>query len=692
MYFTRLLVTYGRKTAIRAKIGDVNRLANATSPYLLQHAENPVDWWEWSPEALANARETDRPILLSVGYASCHWCHVMAHESFEDEHVAAFMNEHFVNIKVDREERPDIDAIYMRATTAMTGNGGWPMTCILTPDGQPFFTGTYFPPEPRPNHPAFSQILQALAEAWRDRRAEVLESADSITAYLNEATLAESGSLTDAVLDTAAAELLKQADRHNGGFGGAPKFPPTMALEFLSRHAARTRNAEAFAVVDQTFETMARSGLNDQLGGGFARYSVDARWDVPHFEKMLYDNSLLLAGYTHWRTSLLARGENTRAAFAERILRETAEFLLRELRTEQGGFASGLDADSEGHEGTFYVWNREQLAEVLGETDGAWAAELLHVTAAGTFERGFSTLQLRSDPDSLGDAERWDEIRTKLFKSRVQRVRPERDDKVVAAWNGLAISALAEAGTLLAEPAWIKAATEAAELIWNTHRAGTEQFARTSLAGKPGANSATLEDLGLVAGSYQTLFAMTGDSIWWERANFLLGRIATEFADPAGGFFDTAASAETLIARPQDFADNASPCGNSAALAAFLRHSAVTGDEASQAQIDTVLERFVPLMEGAPRFASWALAQAEAHHAGPMQIAIVGTAGSELHRVALAQSALGAVVVVGTEGTDVPLFAQRTRQGGKDTAYVCRNFTCELPVTDPEALAAQLSN
>ncbi len=664
-----------------------NRLANATSPYLRQPAENPVDGWGWSPKPLRAAKDQDKPILLSVGYASCHWCHVMAHESFENEHVAAYMNEHFINIKVDREERPDIDAIYMRATTAMTGNGGWPMTCILTPDGQPFFTGTYFPPEPRAGHPSFSQILQALVEAWRERRAEVLESAGSITAYLNEATLADPGVLNESTLNKAAADLLAHADKRNGGFGGAPKFPPTMALEFLNRHAARTGNTEAFEVVDRTFETMARSGLNDQLGGGFARYSVDARWDVPHFEKMLYPNPLLPAGYPPWRTSLLQRDHPEQPPFADPITRETAEFLLRELRTPEGGFASGLDADSEGHEGTFYVWNRAQLREVLGDDDGVWAANLLNVTTSGTFERGFSTLQLRTDPDNT---ERWEAIRAKLFAARAQRIRPDRDDKVVAAWNALAISALAEAGTILNEPAWLEAATRAAELIWATHQAGTPEFARTSLAGTAGNNRATLEDLALVASSYQTLFSLTGNIVWWERATYLLGRIATEFTDPAGGFFDTATSAETLIARPQDFADNASPCGNSAALAAFLTHAAVTGDRASQDQVERVLARFVPLMAGAPRFASWALAQAEAHLAGPMQIAIVGAPGSELHRTALLTAKPGTVTVVGEENTPVALFEQRTRQGGLDTAYVCQNFTCKLPVTDSESLAAQL--
>lgn len=661
---------------------------NATSPYLLQHADNPVDWWEWGPEALANARETDRPILLSVGYASCHWCHVMAHESFEDKNIAAFMNQHFVNIKVDREERPDLDAIYMRATTAMHGSGGWPMTCFLTPEGQPFFTGTYFPPEPRGGQPSFSQILQALADAWQNRRDDVLESAAGVTGYLNEEMLPEPGVLSEKTVEQAVEGLLKQADLYSGGFSGAPKFPPTMVLEFLMRYGARRDDERALHVVDKTFEAMARGGLYDQLAGGFARYSVDARWEVPHFEKMLYDNALFVGGYLHWRKSLLDRGQEKKAAWAERIVRETIDFLLRELQTDQNGFASALDADSEGHEGTFYIWNQAQLHEILGDEDGAWASELLGVTREGNFERGFSTLQLLNDPK---DPERWQRIRQQLFDARNQRIRPERDDKIVAAWNGLLISPLAEAAIVLDEPAWLDAALEAAELIWTVHRAGAPDFTRTSLDGVASQNNATLEDLALVSSAFQSLFSVTGDIIWWERAESLLTRVRAEFVDPKGGFFDTAADAEVLIARPQDFADNASPCGNSAALAAFLTQRAITGDPESIAQTDKAFARLVLLMESAPRFAGWALAQAEAYLAGPMQIAIVGTPGAELHRTALSEAALGTVTVVAEANTEVPLFTDRVKINGQDTAYVCQNFTCKLPVNSVNDLVQQLA-
>jgi uncharacterized protein YyaL (SSP411 family) len=363
----------------------MNRLAHATSPYLQQHQDNPVDWWEWGTEALAEAQRLSKPILLSVGYSACHWCHVMAHESFEDATTAAYMNDHFINIKVDREERPDIDAVYMRATQAMTGQGGWPMTCVLTPDGEPFFAGTYFPPEPRQGTPAFTQVLQALAEAWKDRRDEVMTVSRDIMTHLESSIDPTGGALGPAELDAAAIELGTSYDAEAGGFGTSPKFPPSMVLEFLLRHAARTGSQQSLDQVAGTCEVMARGGMYDQLSGGFARYSVDRFWRVPHFEKMLYDNAQLMRVYLHW-------WRQTGSPLAERVVRETGRFLIDELRTPEGGFASALDADSDGHEGTFYVFNPNQLMRSLGAADGAWAAQLLGVTGAGTFERGFSTL------------------------------------------------------------------------------------------------------------------------------------------------------------------------------------------------------------------------------------------------------------------------------------------------------------
>src|SRR3954471_20933837 len=438
----------------------VNRLAEATSPYLQQHKDNPVDWWEWGPEAFEEARRTDRPVLLSVGYAACHWCHVMAHESFEDPATAAYMNEHFVSIKVDREERPDVDAVYMQATTAMTGHGGWPMTVLLTPDGEPFFAGTYFPDRPRQGQPAFRQVLEALSNAWVNRRDEVTKVAGDVSGHLREAVSLAGEEPVDAdVLASAVASLAADFDAGSAGFGKAPKFPPSMVLEFLLRHAARTGSPNASGMADRTLRAMARGGIYDQLAGGFARYSVDRDWVVPHFEKMLYDNAQLLGVYARW-------WRQTGDPLGARVARETADFLLAELRTEQGGFASALDADTEGEEGRFYVWTPAQLVDVLGEEDGRWAAGLLQVTEAGTFENGASTLQLLTDPD---DAERWTSVRTRLHAARATRVRPARDDKVVAAWNGLAIASLAEAGALLDEPSYVQAAVDAARLLVDLH-------------------------------------------------------------------------------------------------------------------------------------------------------------------------------------------------------------------------------
>jgi uncharacterized protein len=428
-----------------------NRLASATSPYLLQHADNPVDWWEWGPEPFEEARRRGVPVLLSVGYAACHWCHVMAHESFEDEGTAAQLNADFVSIKVDREERPDVDAIYMQATTAMTGHGGWPMTCVLDHDGNPFFTGTYFPDRPRHGQPAFRQVLAAVTEAWRERGDDVRRVTASVREHLNRVPATAPASVDAPKLAHAVATLAQEYDQTNAGFGGAPKFPPSMVLEFLARHAARTGDRAAERMHDETLEAMARGGLHDQLGGGFARYSVDAGWVVPHFEKMLYDNALLLRVYAA-----------TRSHIGAWVAEGVAGFLLRELRTAEGGFASALDADSEGVEGRFYVWTPAQLVDVLGEADGRWAAELLEVTDGGTFEDGASTLQLRRDPDDL---ERWFDVQRRLLAARDERVRPARDDKVVAAWNGLAISGLVELHRWLGDDEHLDAAVAAGVLL-----------------------------------------------------------------------------------------------------------------------------------------------------------------------------------------------------------------------------------
>jgi uncharacterized protein YyaL (SSP411 family) len=653
-----------------------NRLAAATSPYLLQHADNPVDWWEWSDEALTVAQELDRPILLSIGYAACHWCHVMAHESFEDPATAAYMNDHFVNVKVDREERPDIDAVYMKATTAMTGHGGWPMTCILTPTGEPFFAGTYFPPEPRQGAPAFTQVLQALAEAWRDRRDDVVKVSSDVLAYLRQNVDAVGGALGPAELDAAVGELAKQYDTEAGGFGASPKFPPSMILEFLLRNAARTGSEQAIGMVAGTCEAMARGGMYDQLSGGFARYSVDRFWRVPHFEKMLYDNALLLRVYLHW-------WRQTGSPLAERVARETGRFILDELRTPEGGFASALDADSDGHEGTFYVWNPNQLMRLLGAEDAAWAAQLLAVTGPGTFERGFSTLQLRADPDDLA---RWTGVHDRLLEARAERSRPARDDKVVASWNGLAISALAEAAVLLDEPDFADAAVAAAQLLVDVHLG--DGFARTSRDGVAGANAAVLEDHGAVAEAFVAVLGITGDAVWLDRTRQLLDRVVDHFADPDGGFFDTADDAETLVVRPKDASDNAYPSGTSAAVAALIACAAITGEHRYRAAAESGIASAAGIATQVPRFAGSTLAAAEALVAGPLEIAVVGSSDerTDLHRAALGLTSPGAVVIAGEVGLAIPLFEHRDLVDGRAAAYVCEGFVCRRPVTDPRDL------
>jgi uncharacterized protein len=677
----------------------MNRLSEATSPYLRQHADNPVHWWPWCDEAFAEARRREVPVLLSVGYAACHWCHVMAHESFEDETTAAYMNDHFVNIKVDREERPDVDSVYMEATQAMTGQGGWPMTCFLTPSAEPFYCGTYFPPQPRHGMPSFAQVLEAVARTWDQRRDEVTQAAGEIVTHLDSPRIPAGDAPDHAALEAAVESLAKDFDPVHAGFGGAPKFPPSMVLEFLLRHAARTGSEQALAMVAQTADKMARGGMYDQVGGGFARYSVDQAWVVPHFEKMLYDNALLLRVYLHW-------WRQTGTPLAERVVRETADFLLRDLRTPEGGFASALDADSEGVEGKFYVWTPEELRAVLGEADGAAAAELFGVTAEGTFEHGTSTLQLPADPP---DPEAFADMRARLFAARAQRVPPGRDDKVVAAWNGLAIAALAEAGALLEESSYVEAALRAAELLVRLHTDGAGRLVRTSRAGVAGTSPGVLEDYADVGEGYLALFTVTGDQVWLDRAGELLDVVLARFPDGEGGFFDTADDAERLVRRPRDPTDGATPSGRSAAAGALLTYAALTGSARHREAVPPALGVAGRLADRAPRAAGWGLAVAEALAAGPVEVAVVGAPDdpgrSALRRTALFSPSPGAVVAVGmpstpsappsaptAEGGDgrVPLLAGRGLVNGRAAAYVCRNFICERPVTEPEELGARI--
>ncbi|WP_073392044.1 thioredoxin domain-containing protein [Jatrophihabitans endophyticus] len=645
-----------------------NRLAGSTSPYLRQHAENPVDWFEWGEEAFAEARRRDVPILLSVGYSACHWCHVMAHESFEDDAVAALMNEHFVSVKVDREERPDIDAVYMDATTAMTGHGGWPMTCLLTPDGAPFYCGTYFPRD------HFGRLLQAIAQAWAADRGEVVAAGQRVVDALTQQSAALTGGTalpsTDE-LDQAAATLVGQFDREHGGFGGAPKFPPSMVLEFLLRASARNRDDELTTVADRTFDAMARGGMYDQLAGGFARYSVDAAWVVPHFEKMLYDNALLLRSYLHWwRVS--------GSGLAERVARETADFLLRDLRTPQGGFAAALDADTDGVEGLTYAWTPAQLAEVLGPADADRAAEVFGVTADGTFEHGSSTLQLPVDVDPAVR----DDLRTRLFAARSTRPQPARDDKVVTAWNGLAVAALAEAGVLFDERRYLDAALACGHLLLDVHRVDG-RLRRASRDGLVGDAMGVAEDYGDLAEGLLALHQATADAQWLAAAGELLDIALDRFAADDGGFHDTADDAEQLMRRPRDPTDNATPAGSSAVAAALLTHAALTGSTRHRSAGERALAVVGEVAVRQPRFFGWSLAAAEGVAAGPVQVAIVGEpGGGPLQETAWRLRPPGAVVVSGEpDAPGQPLLADRPLVSGGAAAYVCRGMVCDLPVT-----------
>ncbi len=663
-----------------------NRLALATSPYLLQHADNPVDWWEWGDDAFAQARERGVPVLLSVGYAACHWCHVMAHESFEDDATAAYLNERYVSIKVDREERPDVDAVYMQATTAMTGHGGWPMTVVLDHDGNPFFAGTYFPDNARGGMPSFRQVLEAVTEAWTGRPDDVRRVAADLREHLQRTVTGVPAPIDEAVLDAAVTRLGTDFDQTHAGFGSAnqwaPKFPPSMVLEALLRHAWRTGSERAAAMVDATCEAMARGGMYDQLGGGFARYSVDREWVVPHFEKMLYDNALLLGVYARWGGSL-----------GLRVAEETADFLVRELGTAEGGFAAALDADSEGEEGRFYVWTPAQLAEVLGEDDGAWAARLFAVTEAGTFEHGSSTLQLPADPDEADHQGRWSDVRRRLLDARELRVRPARDDKVVAAWNGLAIASLVDAGRLLAREDLVDAAVRAGTLLADLHVRADGSLLRVSRDGTAGRHRGVLEDHGCVASGFLALAGATGEGVWLDRARSVLDHALDRFRADDGGFHDTASDAEALVARPRDPSDNASPSGLSATVHALLAASALTGDGRYAQAADDALGTVAALAVQAPRFAGWSLAAAEAVAAGPLEVAVVGPAGTareELERTA--RRAPGVTVVVADDGHDaIPLLAARGAVDGEPAAYVCREMVCDRPVTRVPDLAALLA-
>ncbi len=664
-----------------AESSETNTLGLATSPYLRQHADNPVHWRQWSPQALADAAARDVPIVLSVGYAACHWCHVMAHESFEDEEVAAVMNAGFVCIKVDREERPDIDAVYMNATIALAGQGGWPMTCFLTPDGRPFFCGTYY------TKADFLQLLSAISTTWRDRRSVLEQASEHVAGELRSMAAGGPGGgpvVSPALCDHAVATVLGEQDTVLGGFGGAPKFPPSALLEALLRNYERTGSPAALEAVSRTGNAMARGGIYDQLAGGFARYSVDAAWLVPHFEKMLYDNALLLRAYAHW-------GRRTGDPFAQRVAAQTARFLLDEL-SDDGMFISSLDADADGREGWTYVWTPEQLTEVLGADDGSWAAGIFAVTPTGTFEQGASVLQLPADPDDL---QRLDRIRTALLDARRTRAQPARDCKVVTAWNGLAITALAEASVALGDPELAKAARRCAKALLFVHVVNG-RLRRSSLGGVVSDSAAILEDHATLATGLLSLYQLTADDAWLTRATDLLDIALQHFADPEnpGRWFDTADDAEQLILRPADPLDGATPSGASSITEALLTAAHLVDGEQAERYLQAAgvaLNRHSVLLARSPRWAGHWLAIAEAAVRGPLQIAVAcDPLRSSLLDDARRLAPGGAIVVGGWMDSSTLLVA-RDRVGAADAADGCRGRICDQPGTRAAELAAALA-
>ncbi len=673
-----------------------NRLARATSPYLLQHATNPVDWYEWGDEALGRARDEDRPILLSVGYAACHWCHVMAHESFEDPSTAALMNANFVNVKVDREERPDVDAIYMDAVQAMTGQGGWPMTVFLTPQGEPFYAGTYFPNEPRHGMPAFSQVLMAVAEAWRERRADVLDQGHRVAEAIRRTAgqAASSEPVTADLLTAAARSLAASFDHEWGGFGGAPKFPQPMTLEFLLRMHLRGTPG-ALAMVARTLERMAAGGIHDHIGGGFHRYSVDGRWHVPHFEKMLYDNALLARLYLH---AFQATGS---PAFRETVV-NILDYLLREMRHPEGGFFSSQDADTEGVEGRFYVWSWDELVEAGGEPVARWFGALPEGNWEGTNVLWTPrALEPAAEESGVEPAELFatiDAAKVRLFEQRELRPRPGIDDKVLAGWNGLTIAAFAEAGRVLGEQRYTAAAVGAADFVLTRMRDGDGRLLRAWRDGRT-SGPGFVEDHAMMTAACLELYQTTFEPRWFAEARALAEQTIERFQDPeGGGFFQSAADAETLIARPKELFDNAVPSGNSVAAEVLLRLSLFTGDAAYERAGVSANRAARDLIPRAPTAFGHLLGAIDLYVADAKEIAIVGPAGRDRDRLVeevWSRYLPNVVIAVGGAGapegpSTVPLLAGRPSVDGRPAAYVCRGFVCRRPVTEPEDLAAEL--
>jgi uncharacterized protein len=627
----------------------MNRLAQETSPYLLQHADNPVDWYPWGDEAFERARTEDKPLLLSIGYSACHWCHVMEHESFEDDDTAQLMNERFVNVKVDREERPDVDALYMEAVVQLTGHGGWPMTVFLTPEGEPFFGGTYFPPESRYGMPAFRDVLGAVSDLYKDQRVAASRSAQQLVDVLRSSSeVRPSGEpLTERLLSEAARSLRGQFDKEWGGFGGAPKFPPAPVLEFLLRMHLRG-DGEALPMVAKTLDAMAAGGMYDLLGGGFHRYSVDRTWLVPHFEKMLYDNALLASTYLHgW----VVTGEER----YRRVAEETLDYVLRELALPEGGLASAQDADTDGVEGLTFTWTSEEGVP----------EELLQ-----PFEDGRSVIRGELDED----------LRRRLWEVRERRPKPARDDKAIASWNGLALAALAEAGRRLERPDFLEAAERIAEFLLGPLSDEEGRLYRTYREGRA-KNTGFLDDYADVANGLYELHVATGELRWLEEAN-RLARLAVElFADEEhGGFFLTPSHGERLIARQKAFDDNPTPSGNSMLAYVLLRLARIYGDDELERRAVGVFRLIAPAVPRAPQAFGHALSALDLHFSPPRELAIVGPASSEVARAALASFDPGAVVAFGP-ADGIPLLEGKDLVDGRPAVYVCENFACQAPLT-----------
>jgi len=662
-----------------------NRLAGETSPYLLEHADNPVDWYPWGPEALASAQTENKPILLSVGYSACHWCHVMARESFEDPQTAAQMNRDFVSIKVDREERPDVDQVYMRAVQGMTGSGGWPMTVFLLPDGRPFFAGTYFPPSDRFGMPSFRRVLAAVADAFAKRPADVQETAEQVREFLNRPSVPlAGGELTPALLHEAAARLERDFDHANAGFGGAPKFPQPMLVEFLLRSHIRTGQTTPLEMAMQTLRAMAAGGMYDQLGGGFHRYSVDERWLVPHFEKMLYDNALLARAY-------LDAWQLTRDPAFRRIVEETLAFVQREMTSPEGGFYSSLDADSEGEEGRFYLWTPTELEVALSATEAGPLAAAFDVRSAGNFE-GRSILH----PVAPGALDLLAAARDRLMAFREQRRRPHRDEKVIAGWNGLMLRAFAEAGRVLERPDLVAVAAANARFLLSHMRHGARmrrsyKDGRAPLAG-------FLEDQAAVADGLLSLYEATFDPSWLDELHSLVSEMLTAFWDDnASAFFDSAADQERLVARPQDVTDNAIPSGTSMAVDVLLRAGLLLGESSWVDRGATTLARLAPTAAKAPLAFGRLLAALDFHLDRKLELAVIGEPNDPNTRRFLQvlgkrflPNRLVAVAAATHGGLVVPLLADRPALGDRATAYLCEGFVCQAPTTDPAELARQL--